>query len=82
VDGRNWWWEDRAPAGWLTASGYRAEPSISGGTFDLKAFIDDVRGRHPEITDDWTLQNLSAGFECWSGCVGLGITSFQLAVNQ
>jgi hypothetical protein len=81
VDGRQWQLNDRNPPNWLSGSGYRAPISMSGGTFDIKAFIDDVRSRHPEITDDWTLNYVAAGFEVWSGGEGLGVTSFDMTVT-
>ncbi len=54
----------------------RTEPSLTL-SFDLNRFIRDaVENRPGTIEDSWYLTNVFAGFEIWSGGVGLESTSF------
>ncbi len=51
-------------------------------SFDLNAFIRDAVTHRPgTITDSMYLTNIFAGFEIWSGGVGLQTTAFCAAVN-
>jgi len=49
--------------------------------FDLNAFIKDAVKRPGAIQSSWYLSNVFAGFEIWSGGVGLKTTSFYAIVE-
>jgi cellulose 1,4-beta-cellobiosidase len=49
--------------------------------FDLNAFIQHAVGRGDAIQSSWYLTNVFAGFEIWSGGVGLKTTAFYALVN-
>jgi hypothetical protein len=81
IGGRSWEvWQLGPWAGGGKEFIYIAPSSISAGNFSVLDFINDVRSRGA-ITDGWYLNSIQAGFECWSGCVGLAINSFSAAVN-
>ena len=70
---------------WARTSGkpyiaYVAPSTITSLTFDLKPFITDAVTRGV-IPGGWTLTNVFAGFEIWSGGVGLATTDFSVVVN-
>ncbi|MBN2802888.1 MAG: hypothetical protein JXR91_07325, partial [Deltaproteobacteria bacterium] len=61
---------------------YVRQQSIYSMTFDLNAFIEDaVTNRDGTITDSMYLTNVYAGFEIWSGGVGLESTDFYADVQ-
>jgi cellulose 1,4-beta-cellobiosidase len=49
--------------------------------FDLNKFIQHAVGRGDSIQSSWYLTNVFAGFEIWSGGVGLKTTAFYALVN-
>jgi len=49
--------------------------------FDLKAFIDDAVARNVGLTTNMFLTDVFAGFEIWSGGVGLRLDEFSIDVN-
>lgn len=57
----------------------RTQP-IQSLTFDLNAFIQHAVGRGT-IKSEWYLSNVFAGFEIWSGGVGLESSGFYAIVN-
>jgi hypothetical protein len=81
IGGRSWEVEQGGP--WGNGGKeiiYVASSPISAWNFSVLDFINDARNRG-EITDAWYLNSIMAGFECWSGCVGLAVNSFSAAVN-
>jgi hypothetical protein len=58
----------------------RTEP-ITSMEFDLNTFIADATARPGTISSSWYLTNIFAGFEIWSGGVGLRTTAFYAIVN-
>jgi hypothetical protein len=61
---------------------YVAKQPITSMTFDLNSFIQDaVKNRANTIQAGWYLTNVFAGFEVWSGGVGLKTTDFSVVVN-
>jgi hypothetical protein len=59
---------------------YVATTPLSTLTFDLNTFIQDAVGRN-QVQTGWALTNVFAGFEVWSGGVGLATTDFSVVVN-
>jgi hypothetical protein len=59
---------------------YVANQPIEVWTFDAMDFIDHTATME-SITDSWYLTSIQAGFEPWSGGVGLGVDSFSATVN-
>ena len=83
IGGRSWevWqnhptWRPGAPNEIV----YSAPSPINAWDFSVLDFINDVRSRGG-ITDAWYLNSIQAGFECWSGCVGLAVNSFSAKVT-
>jgi hypothetical protein len=66
-----------AEAGFF-ASEKAATPSLS---FNLKDFIDYAVNKSYGIRSSWSLTNDFAGFEIWSGGVGLKTTDFSVTVK-
>lgn len=61
---------------------YVANSTINGLVFDLNLFIKDAVQNHPQtIQNTWYLTNVFAGFEIWSGGVGLKTTDFYAVVK-
>lgn len=61
---------------------YVAKQPIASMTFDLNLFIQDaVKNRPNTIQASWYLSNVFAGFEIWSGGVGLKTSDFYVNVN-
>jgi hypothetical protein len=61
---------------------YVAKQPITNMTFDLNLFIQDaVKNRSNTIQSSWYLTNVFAGFEIWSGGVGLKTNDFYAIVN-
>lgn len=62
-----------------------ATPITSLTDFDVLQFIEDTMIRTSDfaepVTDAWYLTSIQAGFEPWSGGVGLSIDSFDATVN-
>ena len=60
-------------------------PLNSLTNMNLLAFIDDTQSRTSDfaqpVTDEWYLTSIQAGFEPWSGGVGLTVNSFDATVN-
>ncbi|XTZ14702.1 GH12 family glycosyl hydrolase domain-containing protein [Micromonospora echinospora] len=59
---------------------YVAPSPISSLSFSVLDFVADVRNRGA-ITNSWYLTSIQAGFEPWSGGVGLAVNSFTAGVN-
>jgi cellulase/cellobiase CelA1 len=59
---------------------YVAPSAISSLSFSVLDFVADVRNRGA-ITNSWYLTSIQAGFEPWSGGVGLAVNSFSASVN-
>ncbi|BBX72384.1 hypothetical protein MSHI_02900 [Mycobacterium shinjukuense] len=49
-------------------------------SFDVMDFVDHTATMEP-ITDSWYLTSIQAGFEPWSGGVGLGVDSFPANID-
>jgi chitodextrinase len=79
IGGRTWevW---RGSNGSNNVISYVAPSPISSWSFSVLDFIADVRSRGA-ITNSWYLTSIQAGFEPWSGGVGLGVNSFSATVN-
>ena len=59
---------------------YVAQTNLNSLSFDLNLFIKDAVSRS-YIQPTWGLTNVFAGFEIWSGGVGLETTDFAVTVN-
>jgi hypothetical protein len=59
---------------------YVAQQNLNSLSFDLNLFIKDAVSRG-YIQPAWGLTNVFAGFEIWSGGVGLETTDFAVTVN-
>jgi Glycosyl hydrolase family 12/Ricin-type beta-trefoil lectin domain len=59
---------------------YVAPSAIPSWSFDLLDFVRDVDAR-TAVTDAWYLTSVQAGFEPWSGGVGLAVNSFATSVT-
>jgi hypothetical protein len=78
-------WQGLEPLGWnlkqqavLFVRG--ASDQLNSLSFDLNLFIKDAVARG-YIQNTWGLTNVFAGFEIWSGGVGLETTDFAVTVN-
>ena len=64
---------------------YFALTPISSLSFDVLDFIADTQDRTKDfdepVTDDWYLTSIQAGFEPWSGGIGLSVDSFDASVR-
>lgn len=79
VGGRSWQvWQGNN--GGNDVVSYLAPGAIGSWSFDVKDFINDVVAR-TQVTNDWYLTSLQAGFEPWSGGVGLSVDSFSATVT-
>ena len=59
---------------------YVAPSPMTSFTFDLNLFIRDAVTRG-YVQNAWYLTNVFAGFEIWSGGVGLAVTDFYVNVT-
>ena len=61
---------------------YVHSPATTSLSFDLNQFIKDASQNHgAPIKSTWYLTNVFAGFEIWSGGVGLKGTNFSVQVD-
>lgn len=61
---------------------YVAPSRLTTWSFDLVDFINDAKTREPAaVSDDFYLTNIFAGFEIWSGSVGIKTDAFCASVN-
>lgn len=64
---------------------YVALTPITSLSFDVLDFVADTQTRTANfaepVTDAWYLTSIQAGFEPWSGGVGLSVNSFDASVN-
>lgn len=80
LGGRNWnVWTGYQHEGKPVIS-YVAQSTVTSLSFDLEDFIDDAVGRS-WIQNNWYLTNIMAGFEIWSGGVGLKSNKFCATIN-
>ncbi|MER7279134.1 RICIN domain-containing protein [Dactylosporangium sp. NPDC000244] len=59
---------------------YVAPAQIPSWSFDVMDFVRDVDAR-TQVDSSWYLTSIQAGFEPWSGGVGLAVNSFSATVN-
>ena len=59
---------------------YVASSTLASWSFDILDFVNDVDAR-TQVTTSWYLTSVQAGFEPWSGGVGLAVNSFSADVN-
>lgn len=59
---------------------YVAQSTLSGWSFNVLDFVNDVDNR-TRVDRSWYLTSIQAGFEPWSGGVGLAVNSFSASVN-
>ena len=59
---------------------YVAPSPISSADFNLLSFVSDVEGRST-VTNSWYLTSIQAGFEPWTGGVGLAVNSFTASIT-
>ena len=80
IGGKNWnvWYGTNSGNGKPCVS-YVAQTSINSFTYSLGDFIQDAVGRN-YVQSSWYLTNVFAGFEIWSGGVGLAVTDFSVTV--
>jgi len=60
---------------------YVAPSPITSWSFDIRPFVNDVDAR-TQVTQDWYLTSIQAGFEPWNGGTGLSLTNFSASVNN
>jgi endoglucanase len=58
---------------------YVAASTLSSWSFNVMDFVNDVDAR-TQVTSAWYLTSIQAGFEPWSGGVGLSVNSFSADV--
>jgi glycosyl hydrolase family 12 len=81
IGGHSWEiWQNTWQPGGPNEIIYAAPSPINAWDFSVLDFINDVRSRGG-ITDAWYLNSIQAGFECYSGCVGLAVNSFSAKVT-
>jgi hypothetical protein len=80
IAGKNWnvWYGTNSGNGKPCVS-YVAQTSINSLTYSLGDFIQDAVTRG-YVQSSWYLTNVFAGFEIWSGGVGLAVTDFSVTV--
>ncbi len=80
IDGKNWnvWYGTNSGNGKPCVS-YVAQTSINSFSYSLGDFIQDAVTRG-YVQSTWYLTNVFAGFEIWSGGVGLAVTDFSVTV--
>jgi hypothetical protein len=79
IGGKNWnLWVGTSNG--VPCYSYVAQQSLNSLSFDLNLFIKDAVSRG-YIQNSWGLTNVFAGFEIWSGGVGLETTDFAVTVN-
>ncbi|SEF37809.1 Glycosyl hydrolase family 12 [Amycolatopsis pretoriensis] len=59
---------------------YVAQSAISGWSFNVMDFVNDVDNR-TRVDRSWYLTSIQAGFEPWSGGVGLAVNSFSANIG-
>ncbi len=80
IGGKNWnVWYGTNSSNQKPCVSYVAQTSINSFTFSLGDFIQDAVGRN-YVQNSWYLTNVFAGFEIWSGGVGLAVTDFSVTV--
>ncbi|MFC7545940.1 cellulose binding domain-containing protein [Plantactinospora sp. GCM10030261] len=78
VGGRSWEvWQGNN--GGNDVVSYVAPSAISSWSFNVMDFVRDVDAR-TQVTTSWYLTSIQAGFEPWSGGVGLAVNSFSADV--
>ena len=80
IGGKNWnvWYGTNSGNGKPCVS-YVAQTSINSLSYSLGDFIQDAVTRG-YVQSSWYLTNVFAGFEIWSGGVGLAVTDFSVTV--
>src|ERR1022692_4134850 len=80
IDGKNWnvWYGTNSGNGKPCVS-YVAQQTINSLTYSLGDFIQDAVTRG-YVQNSWYLTNVFAGYEIWSGGVGLETTDFSVTV--
>jgi len=80
IDGKNWnvWYGMNSSNGKPCVS-YVAQQTINSMTYSLGDFIQDAVTRG-YVQNSWYLTNVFAGYEIWSGGVGLETTDFSVTV--
>ncbi|MEU7908391.1 GH12 family glycosyl hydrolase domain-containing protein [Actinoplanes sp. NPDC049118] len=79
IGGRTWQvWQGSNGANNVIS--YVAPSAITGWSFSVLDFINDVKNRGA-ITNAWYLTSIQAGFEPWIGGAGLAVTNFSATVN-
>jgi hypothetical protein len=80
IDGKNWnvWYGNNSGNGKPCVS-YVAQQTINSMTYSLGDFIQDAVTRG-YLQSSWYLTNVFAGYEIWSGGIGLETTDFAVTV--
>lgn len=79
IGGRNWdVWQGNN--GGNDVLSYVAQSTMSSWSFNVMDFVNDVDNR-TRVDRSWYLTSIQAGFEPWSGGVGLAVNSFYAGVN-
>ncbi|WP_425293726.1 GH12 family glycosyl hydrolase domain-containing protein [Mycobacterium attenuatum] len=79
IGGRNWDVR-QGNNGSNNVISYVAPTPINSWNFSVLDFVNDVRNRGT-ITNSWYLTSIQAGFEPWSGGIGLAVNSFSATVS-
>ena len=79
IGGRSWevWTGNN---GSNNVASYVATSTMNNWSFSVLDFINDTKNRG-YANNSWYLTSIQAGFEPWSGGVGLAVTSFSASVN-
>jgi hypothetical protein len=56
-------------------------PSITEGPLNLEPFVRDAVSLPPSVSNNMYLTDVHAGFEIWSGSVGLSLTNLSNSVE-
>lgn len=82
IAGANWTiWKGQNGENGLPCVSYVRQGNTNSMTFDLNEFIEHAVDNNHYVQPSWHLTNVFAGFEIWSGGVGLSSTSFSAVVN-
>ncbi len=80
IDGKNWnVWYGLNSGNQKPCVSYVAQTSINSFSYSLGDFIQDAVTRG-YVQNSWYLTNVFAGFEIWSGGIGLAVTDFSVTV--
>jgi hypothetical protein len=82
IGGVNWnIWEGKNMSNQKPCITYQAQTPINSLSFNLGDFIRDAVDTQKFLDNSWYLTNVFAGYEIWSGGIGLETTDFSATMN-